>query len=89
MRYWTARVQGNLDDAAGNLLPDGPHCFLGVAQIYRIKSVPISLAQRADARRLSGSALARVAATQCSRRMVRRTPLGGASGYRAIGRLGD
>jgi hypothetical protein len=89
MHCRTTRAKGNLDQHASGLLSVGPNDLLGVAQIRRLGSVPVSPPERADPRGICGTTLAGASTTRGQWRVVGRGTMGAPPGDGAISRLGD
>jgi len=61
VHYWPAWIEGNLDSARGRLLPAGAYYLLDSASSLRaLKSRTLPRSQCAYARRLRGTAVARL-----------------------------
>ena len=89
MRRWPTRIEGDLDEHTGGLLPAGADDLLGFTQARRPGSNTIPHSQCAHACGLGRFAMARAATTRRARGVAGSSPLGCAPGHGAIGRVGN
>src|SRR5207302_948892 len=86
---WSAGIEGSLDQRACGVLPAGADDFLDSPQVRWPFSLAIPSTKCAFARRVSSLALAGLAATECSRRLVGRGAMGVAPSDGPISRVGN